>query len=75
MNGPLPCPLCGDALKWSCGPTDGEAYCSALQSRVLVMHDGRPYDPKQFCEFTGKVRRVSPSQVELVPVLDHPQSQ
>jgi hypothetical protein len=31
------------------------------------MHDGRPYDPKQFCEFTGKVRRVSPSQVEIVP--------
>jgi len=60
----LLCPECGEALKWSCGPTEGEAYCTALQSRVLPM--GTTTDPKQHCEFVGKVRRVSPSQVELV---------
>lgn len=61
----LLCPECGEALKWSCGPTEGEAYCTALQSRVLLV--GVTRDPKRDCDFVGKVRRVSPSQVELVP--------
>lgn len=61
----LLCPKCGEALKWSCGPTEGEAYCTALQSRVLLA--GATREQRQDCEFVGKVRRVSPSQVELTP--------
>lgn len=61
----LPCPVCGHPLKWSCGPTDGEAYCTALQSRVLPAHLN-PNATDRDCDFVGKVRRTSPSQVELV---------
>ena len=58
----LLCPKCGNVLKWACGPVEGEAYCSALQSRILF---GYHNDPS--CDFESKVRRVSPSEVVLVP--------
>jgi uncharacterized Zn finger protein (UPF0148 family) len=59
----LLCPLCGDPLKWSCGPKEGEAYCSALQSRVVIV--GQEKKEKRDCDFVGRIRRVSPSEVEL----------
>ncbi len=58
----LVCPKCGGLLKWACSNDEGEAYCSALQSRVIQMGDKE----RPLCEFVGKVRRVSPSVVELV---------
>lgn len=60
---PLLCPKCGNILKWSCDLTEGEAYCSALQSRVISTEAA--FDA--LCNFVGKVRRVSHSDVELVP--------
>lgn len=58
----LRCPKCGNVLKWACAEEEGEAYCSALQSRILFEFRNDPA-----CDFEGKVRRVSPSEVELVP--------
>ena len=58
----LVCPKCGHLLKWACANDEGEAYCSALQSRVIQMGDKE----RPLCEFVGKVRRVSPSVVVLV---------
>ena len=60
--GILKCPKCGGALKWACASDEGEAYCSALQSRVIQMGDKE----RPLCEFVGKVRRISPSEVVLV---------
>lgn len=60
---PLLCPKCGNILKWSCDLTEGEAYCSALQSRVISTQ----VKDEVLCNFVGKVRRVSHSDVELVP--------
>lgn len=57
----LLCPKCGNALKWACDKEEGEAYCSALQSRILFEFRNEPT-----CDFEGKVRRVSPSEVVLV---------
>ncbi len=59
----LLCPQCGNTLKWSCAGDEGEAVCSALQSRVLNAHD-RADGP--LCHFVGEVRRISPSEVVLV---------
>jgi len=59
----LLCPKCGNILKWSCDLTEGEAYCSALQSRVISTQ----VKDEVLCNFVGKVRRVSHSDVELVP--------
>lgn len=58
----LLCPKCGNALKWACDKDEGEAYCSALQSRIMLEFRNEPT-----CNFEGKVRRISPSEVELVP--------
>ena len=58
----LKCPVCGHVLKWACAEQEGEAYCSALQSRVIQMGDKE----RPLCEFVGKVRRISPSEVVLV---------
>ena len=61
---PLLCPKCGNILKWSCDLTEGEAYCSALQSRVVSTEAA--FDAP-LCHFVGKVRRISHSDVDLVP--------
>lgn len=58
----LLCPKCGHPLKWACDLEEGEAYCTALQSRILLEYRNDPT-----CDFEGKVRRVSPSEVVLVP--------
>ena len=56
---PLICPRCGGVLKWVCPEDEGEAVCSAFQSR-----DGSG-DAGPDCTFVGKVRRVSPSEVAM----------
>lgn len=57
----LRCPRCGNVLKWSCHEDEGEAVCSAFQSR-----DGSSDAVTEpYCTFVGRVRRVSPSEVEL----------
>jgi hypothetical protein len=60
----LKCPKCGGALKWACAHDEGEAYCSALQSRAVPMGTGEETRP--LCNFVGRVRRISPSEVALV---------
>ncbi len=60
----LLCPECGGVLKWSCGVTDGEAYCSALQSRVAFVGSGEETRP--LCNFVGRIRRISPNEVILL---------
>lgn len=57
---PLICPRCGGVLKWVCPEDEGEAVCSAFQSRRFSGDDAGLY-----CTFVGRVRRVSPSEVEL----------
>jgi hypothetical protein len=64
----LLCPKCGNALKWACDKDEGEAYCSALQSRVV--HSEAVSET--LCNFVGKVRRISHSEVELVPRMKRP---
>ena len=58
----LRCPKCGNVLKWACDKEFGEAYCSALQSRILFEFRNEPV-----CDFESRVRRVSVTEVELVP--------
>ena len=60
----LLCPKCGGVLKWACAYDEGEAYCSALQSRVALTGKGEEQRP--LCNFVGRVRRISPSEVVLV---------
>jgi hypothetical protein len=68
--GILKCPKCGGTLKWACGEQDGEAYCTALQSRVAMRGTGEETRP--LCNFMGRVRRISPSEVVLVPRKEKP---
>jgi hypothetical protein len=60
----LKCPVCGHVLKWACAAEEGDAYCTALQSRAVLMGTGEETRP--LCNFVGKVRRISPSEVVLV---------
>ena len=60
----LLCPKCGSVLKWACAFDEGEAYCTALQSRIIIVEGSEPNDPS--CNFVGNVRRVNASNVELV---------
>jgi hypothetical protein len=66
----LLCPKCGGVLKWACSYDEGEAYCSALQSRVVPIGKGEEQRP--LCNFVGKVRRISPSEVVLVTKKEKP---
>lgn len=59
----LLCPKCGSVLKWACAFDEGEAYCTALQSRIVTT-DAAYRAP--LCNFVGNVRRVNASNVELV---------
>jgi len=66
----LLCPKCGGVLKWACAHDEGEAYCSALQSRVAFVGNGE--EDRPLCNFVGKVRRISPSEVVLVTKKERP---
>jgi len=66
----LLCPKCGGVLKWACADNEGEAYCSAFQSRVVLVGKGEERRP--ICNFVGRVRRISPSEVVLATKKEEP---